>query len=155
MWLLSTRTNRPVKNLIQNWRIYIRVASLSLVFFCQLSALGRGRLISYIIIYLLRNTLYDIVFSPVCCGLEFLSLEVKYGIFGYGNEETRQKHPDKYSQHKIVDLNLSSMSSTSCSRKNTHTHTHTHTHAHTHTSNKFHRYYSWWPELQYFKSVGK
>ena len=37
----------------------------------------------------------------------------------------------------------------------THTHTHTHAHTHTHTSNKFHRYYSWWLELQYFKSVGK
>ena len=161
MWLLLTRTNRSGMNLIQNWRIYIRAASLSLVFFRQLSALGRGRLISYIIIYLLRSTLYDIVFSPVCCGLEFLFLEVKYDIFGYGNEETWQKHPDKYSQHKIVDPNLSSMSSTSCSRKNTHTHihthtrTHTHTHTHTHTSNKFHRYYSWWLELQYFKSVWK
>ena len=40
-------------------------------------------------------------------------MEVKYDIFGYGNEGTWQEHPDKYSQHKIVDPN----------RKNINTHT--------------------------------
>ena len=69
------------------------------------------------------------LFSPVCYGLS--SLEVKFDIFGYGDEGTWQKYPHKYSQHKIVDPNLSSLSWTSCSRKkpsrwkniNTHTHT--------------------------------
>ena len=39
------------KDLIQSWRIYIRVASLSLLSSRHLSVLGRGRLISYIKIY--------------------------------------------------------------------------------------------------------
>ena len=75
--------------------------------------------------------MYHIVFSLVCCGLGFSSLEVKYDIFKYGDEGTWQKHPDKYSQHKIVDPYLSSMSWTSYSRKkpsrwmNISTHTHT------------------------------
>ena len=38
------------------------------------------------------------------------SLEVKCELFRYRDEETWQKYPDKYSQHKIVDLQLSSMS---------------------------------------------
>ena len=53
----------------------------------------------------------------------------------YGDEGTWQKHPDQYSQHKIVDRCSSSMSQTSYRRKkpsrwtniNTQTHTHTHT----------------------------
>ena len=61
---------------------------------------------------------------------------MKYDIFIYGDEETLQKHPDKYSQFKIVDPYLSSMSWTCCSQKkpsrgkniNIHTHTDTHTH---------------------------
>ena len=32
-------------------------------------------------------------------------MDVKYDIFGYGNEGTWQEHPHKYSQHKIVDPN--------------------------------------------------
>ena len=37
--------------------------------------------------------------------------------FGNRDERTWQKHPDEYSQHKIVDPYLSSMSWTSCSWK--------------------------------------
>ena len=99
-----------------------------------MSALGRGQLISYIIIYhLSRNTLYRFAFSPVCSRLEFSSLKVKYDIFGYGDEGTWQKHPDKYSQHKIVDLSLSNLSWTSCSRKDFTVEEYKHTHTHTHT----------------------
>ena len=102
--------------------------------FRHLSVLVRDRLITYISISTFCTVpIYHIVFSPVGRRAGVSSSETKYDIFRYGDEGTWQKHPDKYSQHKIVDLYLSSMSQTSCSRKkssqrkniNTHTHTHT------------------------------
>ena len=100
------------------------------------------RLISYISInHLFTGCHYIISFSlQYVAELEFLSLEVKYDIFRYGDKGNWQKHPDKYSQHKIVDPYLSSMSWTSCSWekpsrwKNINTHTNIHTHAHTYHS---------------------
>ena len=109
----------------------MRVASLSLVSFCHLSLL--------------------------VWWLEFSSLEVKYDIFRYGDEGTWQKHPNKYSQQKIVDPYLSSMSWTHCNRKkpsrwkniNTHTHARARTHTHTHT----HRKELIFPPEKYFKTL--
>ena len=98
--LRSTRTNRSLyantKDLIQSRRIYIRAASLSLVSFLHLSVMSQGRLISYINIYnLLAGRQYIISFSlQFCVWLEFSSLEVKYDIFTYRDEETWQKKPD-------------------------------------------------------------
>ena len=63
------RTNRSsscnAKDLIQNGRTQIWVASKSLVLFRQLSVLDWGWLISYINIYHLSLGRYHIVFSPV------------------------------------------------------------------------------------------
>ena len=113
-----------------------RVASLSLVSFCHLSALGQDWLISCIIIYhLLWSALYHIAFSPVCCGLEFSSLEVKYDIFRYGDEGTWQS--TQINIHNTRSLirtsqvcleHLAVRRSFHVGRINTHTHTHTHTH---------------------------
>ena len=61
--------------------------------------------------------IYHIIFSPFGRWAGVSSLEVKYDIFRYGDERTWRKHPDKYSQHKIVDLCPSSMSQIFCSRK--------------------------------------
>ena len=41
--------------------------------------------------------------SPSLWWLEFSPLEVKYDIFGYGDEGTWYKHPDKYSQLKMIN----------------------------------------------------
>ena len=57
------------------------------------------------------------------------------------------RNPQKHSQQKIVDPNLSRMSQTSCNRKKpaggrvyTYIHTHTHTHTHTQTQTHTHTY---------------
>ena len=76
------------KDLIQSRRVYIRVASLSLISFCHLSVFSLGQLISYINLYQLFTEHYTILFS-----LQFRvgwvsSLEVKYGIFRYRDEGT-------------------------------------------------------------------
>ena len=65
--------------MIQSARIYIRVASFSLVSFRRLSALVRGWLISYINIYHLFTGFQDIIsfFLSSSCLLEFSLLEVK------------------------------------------------------------------------------
>ena len=63
-------------------------------------------------------------------------MEVKYDILRYGDQGTWQKHPDKYSQHEIVDPYLSSMSQTSYSWKKTSRWKNiTHTRARVHTHN--------------------
>ena len=99
--------------------------------FRHLSVLVRDRLITYISISTFCTVpIYHIVFSPVGRRAGVSSSETKYDIFRYGDEGTWQKHPDKYSQHKIVDLNLSNLSWTPCCRKKTSrwknlTHTHT------------------------------
>ena len=54
------------KDLVQNGKILIRVASLSLVCFRHLSILARGQLISFINIYhRFAGALYHTNFSPV------------------------------------------------------------------------------------------
>ena len=67
-----------VKDLIQSWRIWIRVASLSLVSFRHLSVLVWGRFISYINIY--------IIFVSSIVSYHFLSSLERAGIFVFGGE---------------------------------------------------------------------
>ena len=78
---------------------------------------------------------------PVCRPAGAPSLELKYDIFGNGDEGTWYKQLEKYLQHKIVDQYSSNMPQTSLQTeeaftvkeyKYKHTHTHTHTHKHTH-----------------------
>ena len=69
------------------------VGFLSLVSFRHLSALQRGRLISYIH-HFCRLPIYHIVFSQVCRRSGVSSLEVKYDIFRHRDEGTWQRHPD-------------------------------------------------------------
>ena len=78
------------KDLIQSWRILIRVASLSLVSFRHLSVKARGRIISYINVYHLfaSSNYISIVFSPVVRRARVSTLEVKCDIFSYGNAGT-------------------------------------------------------------------
>ena len=79
--------------------------------------MAHGRLISYIHIYRL--------FAGSSISYRILSSFLTGWSYVFGG-----KHPDRYSQHKIVDPYLSSMYWTSCSRKkpsrwkniNTHTH---------------------------------
>ena len=66
------------KDLIQSWRIYIRVASLSLLSSRHLSVLVRGRLISYIKIYHLFASYQYIISFP----LQVLVA----GVFVFGGE---------------------------------------------------------------------
>ena len=67
-----------VKDLIQSWRIWIRVASLSLVSFRHLSVLVWGWLMSYINIYLLYAD--DIISNRFLSSLEWS------GVFVFGSE---------------------------------------------------------------------
>ena len=66
------------KDLIQSWRIYIRVASLSLLSSRHLSVSVRGRLISYIKIYHLFASYQYIISFP----LQVLVA----GVFVFGGE---------------------------------------------------------------------
>ena len=135
------------KNLIQSWRVYRLEYSLLIFNIFSLSVKGRGRLISYIPIYLLFPSSYHIFFFELAGKLKFhlWRWNMTFQIRRWRN---LADVPSKYSQHKVVDPYLSSISQTSCSRKNpsrwknthTHTYTHTQTHTHTHTTrhlNKF------------------
>ena len=62
------------KKLLESGKSYIEVAFISLVPFRHLSFLDRGRLISYINIYIYHpfaGATYHIVFYPICRRLEF------------------------------------------------------------------------------------
>ena len=58
-------------------------------------------LYQYISSFRQHNISYSFLSSLSAAGVS--SLEVKYGIFGNGDEGTWQKHLEWYSQHKIVD----------------------------------------------------
>ena len=68
------------------------------------------------LIYLFTGS-SNAIFSPVGQRAGVSSVEVKYDIVRHEDEGSWRKHPNKYSQHKIVDPYLSSMSQTSYSRK--------------------------------------
>ena len=91
------QNNANAKDLIQNGRILITGASLSLLSFRHLSVLAQGRLISYINIYIFAGAIYRFLFSLSAAGVS--SLEVKYDIFGNADERIWQKHLDQYSTH--------------------------------------------------------
>ena len=118
------------KDLIQSWRIYNRVA-LSLVFFRLLSVLVWGRLISYINIYHLfaghqNITSFSLQFV-LAGGFVFGGDIWHFQIWKWRNLVEASR---KYSQHKIIDLYLSSMSWTACSQSTVEEYKHTHTHTH-------------------------
>ena len=131
------------KDLIQSWRIYIRAPSLSLVYFRHLATLVRSWLISHINIYhLFAGCKYIISLS-----LQFANvLEFRLWRWNMIDLETEMKElarsTQQYSQHKIVDPYISSMSrillqseEATMVKQYKHIHTHTHTHnKHTHTS---------------------
>ena len=99
MWLRPLRTNRSFsckcQGLDSKWK---NLDYSRLLIFCIFSSpVGLWWVdLCGILIYIIfsRSTLYHIVFSPVCYGLEFLSLEVKCDIFRYGDDGTWQKNPN-------------------------------------------------------------
>ena len=80
------------KNLIQSGRIWIRVASLSLVSFCHLSVLDQGQLIYYVNVYHLSLEQYIISFSIQFVSCWSFIFGEEYDIFRNGDKGAWKKH---------------------------------------------------------------